>query len=616
VTPALTHAVTWAGSSQGFSRMSTGKAGASAVASAMQLPRTGGAALRASIVIAVATLATTLPFANKAIHIDEVYFIEVAENILKDPLRPYAGAVGLEDIDYRVFDAAGRCPDTFTSMVHPPLVPYVMALVAWAVRGLSEAWLHLAFAPFALGAGLAAYGLARRFTRHPLAATLLLVLSPIYMLSAQSLMTDMPALALSLGALAFGVDSVDEDKRWKVALAGCLAGFAIVTRYACIMTVPLLLLYGFSQRRLRMSLLSLPGAAAVFGVWAAQNLIYHGRLHVLASIPHYRLFYEGQSFDWSGLVKNALGDLAGLGGTSFAAAGLLLVVGGWRRWSAFAAAALAASSVFWLRPRGVERLETYSPIEVAAVSVCFALGFLLLAEALQPLPALGAAAARQPDRRLDDRAFLAIWLLMALIGALLFLPFATARYMLPALPPLLFLLVRREDSLWPARRWLRIAFALVVAQSLLLGALLSLADDELAGRYRALAASARASYAHRTIWFVGEWGFRYYMGTQGGRYLRSIDDTPQSGDIIIRPSIAGMHEMSTALRRRAERLQEIALQSRWPVRLMSFEAKAGYYSHHWGFLPFAFSRTPLERVEIFEVRAPASAVERKACASF
>jgi hypothetical protein len=49
-------------------------------------------------------------------------------------------------------------------------------------------------------------------------------------------------------------------------------------------------------------------------------------------------------------------------------------------------------------------------------------------------------------------------------------------------------------------------------------------------------------------------------------------------------------------------------------RLMGF--LIGYYSQHWGFPPFALSRAPIERAEIFEARAPAPAIEPKACASF
>jgi hypothetical protein len=208
-----------------------------------------------------------------------------------------------------------------------------------------------------------------------------------------------------------------------------------------------------------------------------------------------------------------------------------------------------------------------------------------------------------------DGRFLAVWLLVALAGALLLLPFGTARYMLPVLPPLWLLWVRRAESAFGNRRLRQLVLGLVIGQGCLLGGLMALADAEYAGRYRAVARSLRANHPGKTLWFVGEWGFRFYMGTVGGRYLRSDDDTPQPGDLIVRPSIAGMHDMSAALRGRLVRVQEIALQSSWPIRLMSFDAKAGYYSHHWGYLPWVPSHADLERFEIFEVRLPAPSAQ-------
>jgi dolichyl-phosphate-mannose-protein mannosyltransferase len=570
---------------------------------------------RALVIVLGVVLALTVPFTAKPVHIDDVYYIEVARNVLRDPLRPLAGAVALEDADYRVFATQGRCPSTFTSMSHPPLVPYVIALAAWVAGGFSERWLHLAFVPFAIAASLAMYSLSRRFTRHPLAATLLLVTSPVFLLSAHSLMTDMPALALSSVALALLIRGVDEDERGKVVVAGVLAGLAVLTRYSAVLTVVLLLAYGAARGKLRRTIPALAGTGAVLAIWAVQNLLVDGELHVLASTEHYRLFYEGQSFDWAGLLKKVLADLSSLGGTLFVAAGLLLLAGTWRRAVTFAAAMMAAAAVFVVRPPGIERLETYSPTDVLVVACCFGLGALLVVEALWPAaddvpPPPGLAMGRW-----SDRTFLIVWLLSALAASLLFLPFGSARYVLPALPPLWLLLVRRAESMLGEGRDLHLALGLAVAQGAGLGVLLSLADVELAARYRSVARSVREDHPGRPIWFIGEWGFRYYMGTVGGRYLRSTDETPETGDIIIRPEIAGMHEMAADVRARAVRLQEIPLQSRWPLRLMSFDAKAGYYSHHWGYLPWRFSRYPLETFEIFEVRAPAPRAPAETCAS-
>lgn len=554
-------------------------------------------------------LGFTLPFSAKAFHIRDVYLVEVAQNVLRDPVRPFAGAVGLEDIDYRVFASRNECPNTFEAMAHPPLVPYAMAAIAAATGGLRERSLHLGFLVFALVAAAAMYDLARRFAERPVEATLLLVSAPIFLLSAGSLMTDMPALALSLSGLALFVRGVDSQGRAFVWAGGLLVGLALLTRYSTLAMIPLLLAYALTKGRWRAALPALGAAGLVFAVWAAQNLAVHGALHVVASARHYRLFFESQGSGALGLVRRALGDGAALGGTTIAAAGLLLLTRARQRVRVFGWAGLAAFAVFLLVPKGIERLATYSGLEILAACCSFAAGVLLVAEALHS--AREGAAAGDPQ----DGLFLKLWLSLTLLCAVLFLPSGAAPYVLPALPPLVLLLVRRWQPFLAGGRWAGPVVASIVLQGFGLGTVLALADAELADRYRRVALDVRRDNPGRRIWYVGEWGFRYYMGTVGGLYLRSTDGSPGIGDFIVRPVIAGMHEMSPGVKGRAVRIQEIPLQSRWPIRLMSFEAKAGYYSHHWGYLPWAPSHTPLETIEIFEVRVPAPPAPPDPCAS-
>ena len=562
-----------------------------------------------AIVLGVVVL-TVIPFATKAMHIDDVYFLEVADTILNDPLRPFAGAVALEDNDYNIFARAGRCPNTFESMSHPPLVPYLMAFVAWLAGGFRELPLHLAFSLFAITASVAMYDLARRFTSAALVTTLLLVSSPVFAISAQGLMTDMPALALSLVALALFIRGVDGQRRALVLLSGTLAGLAILTRYSALLVLPLLLVYAFLHRRVREAWPALLGGGAVALLWALQNLALHGELHVAASARHYRLFFADGGLGWVGLLNKTLGDLSGLGGTSFAAAVALLATSSRRRVLSFVIAFSLAAVVFLVQPHGVERLNLYSSPEIIAVAASFACGALLLVEALSRSNRETVAGDAGRDAR-----FLVVWLVMSVAGALLLLPFGTVRYMLPVLPPLCILLVSRFWDRDTVPAWTRLATGVVVVQGLVLGLALAVADEDLAGSYRDVAERVRATHPDRTLWFVGEWGFRHYMSRVGGRYLTSTSDSPAPGDIVVRPFVAGMHAMSPSLLARTSLLEQRPLESRWPIRVMNFEAKAGYYSHHWGYLPWAFSRAPLDVVDIFEVRSPAPLARSVPCAS-
>src|SRR5262249_50842326 len=97
------------------------------------------------LILVIAAAILILPFANKPFHIDDPYFIDIAQNILKNPLDPFSGAVTLLDQDYQIFRASRTAPNTFETMSHPPLVPYFIALVAKLTGGIHEVPLHLSF---------------------------------------------------------------------------------------------------------------------------------------------------------------------------------------------------------------------------------------------------------------------------------------------------------------------------------------------------------------------------------------------------------------------------------------------------------------------------------------
>jgi hypothetical protein len=111
---------------------------------------------------------------------------------------------------------------------------------------------------------------------------------------------------------------------------------------------------------------------------------------------------------------------------------------------------------------------------------------------------------------------------------------------------------------------------------------------------------------HR-VFFIGDWGFRYYMEEAGHRYLLSTDDaSPREDDFVIRPRIAGLHQIAPGLRRRIQHEATVDARGFLPLRLMSYEARAGYYSHGWGLLPFSVSEGPLEVFDVFRVTGPPS----------
>jgi hypothetical protein len=156
-----------------------------------------------------------------------------------------------------------------------------------------------------------------------------------------------------------------------------------------------------------------------------------------------------------------------------------------------------------------------------------------------------------------------------------------------------------------------------LAISLPLSWLLAAVDAEQAGVYRTaarrIAGEIGAQQGGR--WFVGHWGLQHYLEREGFQsvvppmYGRSDLAT---GDWVATARNVSQLDVSQNMSR--FKLKEIwawDFTSRLPLRTTNADAGAGFYSHHAGYLPFAFSTRPLDRVQLGRVvGAPPSAVAR------
>src|SRR6185436_10776782 len=116
---------------------------------------------------------------------------------------------------------------------NPPLLSYWLAMA----RGLGATrdWLlHAALVPFSVAALLGGIRLARRFVNAPATATLLWAASPAFVVSAATLMADVPALAASLWGVALWIEGIDADSSRHRRLGALLVGIAFVTKYTAI----------------------------------------------------------------------------------------------------------------------------------------------------------------------------------------------------------------------------------------------------------------------------------------------------------------------------------------------------------------------------------------------
>ncbi len=186
---------------------------------------------KATLLIVAVVLLLRLPFLNQAIQGDDVYYIAAAQHAQIEPLHP-------NHIHY-IFE--GRDVD-FRGYPHPPLNAWVLAGLIAIFGDVREIPFHFVYIAFSLVAALSMLSLARRFSPHPVWATLLFIAAPAFVVNGNSLESDIPFLAFWMAGFAL---FISRRFGW-AALSFVLAATAAVQAVAAI---PILALYTWLQER-------------------------------------------------------------------------------------------------------------------------------------------------------------------------------------------------------------------------------------------------------------------------------------------------------------------------------------------------------------------------------
>jgi hypothetical protein len=185
---------------------------------------------RLALVLA-AVLLIRLPFLNQAIQGDDVYYLAAAEHAQIDPLHPnHVQYVFLGDrVDLRGFP-------------HPPFNAWFLALLLAVFGDIHEVPFHIAYIPFSLIAALAMWSLAKRFSPHPLWATLLFLAVPAFVVNGNSFESDLPFLAFWMAAVACFAAG-----RW--GWAAIAMALAALSAFQAVFLTPILAVYCWIYRR-------------------------------------------------------------------------------------------------------------------------------------------------------------------------------------------------------------------------------------------------------------------------------------------------------------------------------------------------------------------------------
>jgi hypothetical protein len=190
-----------------------------------------GVKARPLLLILGLVLLLRLPFLNQAVQGDDPVYLAEASHALVEPLHP----------DHVGYVFRGRTVD-LRGLTHPPLDGWMLAGLLAVLGGVKEVPFHIAYLTFSIIAAAAMWSLARRFTAHPLWATLLFLAVPTFVVNGTSFETDVPFAAFWMAAIAlFCADRLE--------LASLAMVLASLTAYQTVVLIPILAVYCWLYRR-------------------------------------------------------------------------------------------------------------------------------------------------------------------------------------------------------------------------------------------------------------------------------------------------------------------------------------------------------------------------------
>ncbi|PIE91300.1 MAG: hypothetical protein CR997_01605 [Acidobacteria bacterium] len=536
-----------------------------------------------------APLLFLLLFVQKPFHIDDTLFIHIGNLLPWSLLGSTSGEVTFLGKIYQ-----NLSPYEST---HPPLIPYFTKILGIGSRdGIAPFWLyHLGFLIFPFLTLFEGRKLSQEKGISPLWVWFL-VFSPLFFVNATNLMTDIAMVTFWLGSITSLVLFIEHGDRCSAVKTVFYLTAALFTSYQSVSLIPLMLVYMLvygERKRKSLALIIIP--TIVFLLFLLFVYRISGFFPFMASKIDYNITSEvasGMKIDF--YLHKTIGVLVFCGLGLVALTPMLLSSLNRRRFLEYVVFASIVSFTFFYLGVSYNMFEGYAWLEKVVIRFFMLIGaiwvFFVLAKMIDGFRLLPRSRVRSAGRLLFS-----IWFFGMMAANILFMPYATARYFLPAIPPAIILLFNRPRfKVQPFYIGGLLVFLISIS------AFMAAVDYRQAyadwNLYRDL---KNKLGGFQNLWFSDDSGLAVYLGRSGANYLAADVDELKAGDYVL--ITRGL--ISPKLQRTLQPIANMRYASFAGVSLFNTESHAGFYRSFDGFLPMApaseVRRAVLYRVNSF-----------------
>jgi hypothetical protein len=517
----------------------------------------------ASIFVLIALiLCSVVPFAGRAVYLDEQIYLHIAETALKkDLLFPQEGP--WVQFGIPMANLAGH--------THPPLGEYYLALILKILGRFQESPFRLLWMIFPIMTALGFYRLAKRFTADPLLVSCLFAVSPAFFIMSPTLMMDIPMLGFFLIGLGFYLDCIQDNlaRLWLCAVFFILAA---ATGYSILVPMGCLFAWAAANRRPRRELFAIALSPVILLIWFFFMRSRFGFMPASGMIGYLPGHFA--------LTSNFLPTFSFLGGVGFFPWTFLALTRISNK-RLIAVCSLIAALFLSFFHRWISLPYRFWYVVLAGSGIALLIVFAIKSARPDPL------------RRHALHSFLVAWVSTALLFFLVVADMVNARYLLLSLPAIFLVTFDR----------IRRAGAIAAfSATMLLSVLLAIGDYRYVSIYRDWVEQTIGSLQNQgfRVWSASESGLRFYLSRKGIQTLDMHDLRPRGGDLIVRHA-SFRYGLSDQLEPLLISISKTDVRDRYYLRTFVKSAGAGFHDSHFGIVPFSFSREPLDQIEIDEV---------------